>query len=55
MVMVTHDLADAVALADRVLVLNHGQLVETLNPQALDRARDPWVHRFVSAHLDGQP
>lgn len=48
MVLVTHDLDDARALCDRVCVLRHGKLVETLDPGALEKATDPWVREFVA-------
>jgi ABC-type proline/glycine betaine transport system ATPase subunit len=48
LVLVTHDLADARSLCDRVCVLKQGKLVETLTPDSLEKAVDPWVREFVA-------
>ena len=45
-VLVTHDVLDAVTLADRVVVLHDGQVVEQGRP--LDVLTDP-VHPFTAA------
>ena len=53
MVLVTHDLRDAQALADRLCVMRQGRLVETLAALDLNRARDPWVREFLTTGADG--
>lgn len=45
---VTHDLDEALALADRVAVMRDGRLVQIAPPEALMRdPTDPWTARFL--------
>ena len=45
---VTHDLNEALALADRIAVMRSGQLVQIAPPEALMREpTDPWTARFL--------
>jgi osmoprotectant transport system ATP-binding protein len=47
--LVTHDIAEALALSDRVGVLHEGRLVAWDTPEAIARSRDPRVRVFVDA------
>ncbi len=47
-VLVTHDLDDARALADRVCVMRQGRLVEELPSNKLESAHDSWVREFLA-------
>ena len=51
-VLVTHDMREAFALADRVGVLDAGALVAWETPAALRRSVDPVVRTLVDAALD---
>jgi iron(III) transport system ATP-binding protein len=47
-VMVTHDQDEALAIADRVVLMNDGRIVQDASPQALyARPASPFVARFV--------
>ncbi|MDD5628974.1 MAG: ABC transporter ATP-binding protein [Elusimicrobia bacterium] len=47
---VTHDQAEALAMADRLAVMDAGRIVEAGDPRALyERARSPIVARFLGA------
>ncbi len=51
MVFVTHDQEEAMAIADRIGVMNEGQLVQLGPPLDLYQApRNAWVARFIGAH-----
>jgi osmoprotectant transport system ATP-binding protein len=48
-VMVTHDMREAFALADRIGVLNDGKLIALDAPEALSASADPVVKVFVDS------
>jgi osmoprotectant transport system ATP-binding protein len=49
-VLVTHDLGDAFALADRIAVLKDGKIAQLATPTGLqEHPNDEWVRSFVSA------
>lgn len=51
MVFVTHDQEEAMAIADRIAVMNKGELVQLGHPLDLYRApRNLWVAKFIGAH-----
>jgi len=47
-VLVTHDMAEAVALADRIAVLHDGEIVACDTPEAVRRSADPRVSGLMS-------
>ena len=49
--LVTHDLAEAFALASRVAVLQDGQLVACDTPEALARSDNPHVRALVETRF----
>ncbi|MGH9175225.1 MAG: ATP-binding cassette domain-containing protein, partial [Vicinamibacterales bacterium] len=49
--LVTHDLAEAFALARRVAVLHDGALVACDTPEALARTDDPHVRALVETRF----
>ena len=50
-IIVTHDMAEALALADRVAVLEQGRLVAFSPPADIVRSTDPGVRRMLDAVL----
>ncbi len=51
-VLVTHDLLDAVALGDRMVVINHGQIVQTGTPaEVTARPRSRYVADLTGVNL----
>ena len=47
--LVTHDMAEAMALADRIGVLEHGQLIWYGSAHAISESQDPRVRKFLDA------
>ncbi len=53
-VMVTHDLAEAFALGDRVALMDHGRIVQLdTEDQFRERPASPFVEDFLREHLRG--
>src|SRR5258705_4260848 len=48
-VLVTHDIVEALALGDRVGVLDDGRLIACDTPEHIGRATDPNVRQFLDA------
>jgi len=51
--LVTHDMAEAMALADRIGVLEQGQVIWYGPPHAIAESSDPRVRRFLDAVTAG--
>jgi osmoprotectant transport system ATP-binding protein len=52
--LVTHDLDEAVYLADRILLLSEGKLIADLAPANFLRSREPEVESYVRAFHRGE-
>jgi osmoprotectant transport system ATP-binding protein len=52
-ILVTHDMAEALALADRIGVLDEGRLIWCGTPKAIGEADDPRVRDLVETVLAG--
>ncbi len=52
-VVVSHDVAETAAIADRIYVLSEGQVIESGTPAALQASRSDWVRQFMDALPDG--
>ena len=52
-VIVTHDLHETFAIADRVAMIANGRIVAQGTPAELQASTDPLVQQFVGAHPDG--
>jgi osmoprotectant transport system ATP-binding protein len=51
--LVTHDMAEAMALADRIGVLENGQLIWSGRARAIPECQDPRVRKFLDAVTGG--
>ncbi len=51
--LVTHDMAEAMALADRIGVLEQGRLIWSGPARAIPRCEDPRVRKFIDAVIVG--
>jgi osmoprotectant transport system ATP-binding protein len=52
--LVTHDLDEALYLADRIVLLSEGKLIASLEPAEFLRSRDPQIEAYVRAFHRGQ-
>jgi phospholipid/cholesterol/gamma-HCH transport system ATP-binding protein len=52
-IIVSHDVDETFAIADRVFILGNGRLLAQGTPQQLRASSDPLVHQFVRGEPDG--
>jgi len=52
--LVTHDLDEALYLGDRIVLLSDGKLVANLEPEEFLRSRDPQIEAYVRAFHRGE-
>jgi len=52
-VLITHDIAESFAIADRVYLVGQGELKASGAPGDLRRAADPYVQQFLAGAPDG--
>ncbi len=51
-IIVTHDMAEALALGDRLGVLDEGRLVACGSPDRIRESTDPFVRRLLESHQE---
>jgi osmoprotectant transport system ATP-binding protein len=54
-VFVTHDLREALLLADRIALMDSGRLVTILTPREFTKSTDPLVSAYVAAFAENPP
>ena len=52
-IMVTHDVQESLLIVDYIYFISGGQIVAEGTPDDLRASRDPFVHQFVHAEVDG--
>jgi len=52
--LVTHDLDEALYLGDRIVLLSEGKLVANLDPDEFLRSRDPQIEAYIRAFHRGE-
>ncbi|HLE25848.1 MAG TPA: ATP-binding cassette domain-containing protein [Thermodesulfobacteriota bacterium] len=51
-IVVTHDIDLAYYIADRIAVLDEGQIIEVGTPQEIDRSANPLVRKFITTQFE---
>ncbi|MBI2834224.1 MAG: ATP-binding cassette domain-containing protein [Acidobacteria bacterium] len=54
-IIVTHDMGEAFALADRLGVLAEGRVIALDRPERIARSSDPHIRAFLEAALEARP
>ncbi|MCF6217456.1 MAG: ATP-binding cassette domain-containing protein [Gammaproteobacteria bacterium] len=52
-IVVSHDVAEATAIADHVYLISNGKVVEHGTPEQLNNSASPWVKQFLRGEPDG--
>ncbi len=52
-ILVTHDVHESLAIVDYVYFVSAGRIVAEGTPDEIRASRDPFVHQFVHAEIDG--
>ena len=52
-VVVTHEMRSAFRIADRMVVLHRGKVVEEGNPETVKQSSDPYVRQFIHGEHEG--
>ncbi len=52
-IMVTHDVQESLLIVDYIYFVSEGRIVAQGTPDEIRASRDPFVHQFVHAEVDG--
>ena len=52
-VLVTHDVKEALSIADQVFILAQGRVIGSGTPEQIKQSDDPLVKQFLYGHVDG--
>lgn len=52
-IVVTHDVPEAMGIADHLYLISEGKVVEQGTPEALEASRSAWVQQFLHGEPDG--
>lgn len=52
-IVVSHDVAEATAIADHIYLISDGKVVEHGSPEQLKQSASPWVTQFLNGEPDG--
>ncbi len=52
-IVVSHDVAEATAIADHIYLISDGKVVEHGSPEQLKQSASPWVAQFLNGEPDG--
>ncbi len=52
-IMVTHDVQESLLMVDYIYFVSNGQVVAEGTPDQIRASKDPYVHQFVYAEVDG--
>ena len=52
-VIVSHDIQDTLAIADKIYILSQGKIVGHGSPQEMNKSDSPWINQFVHGEADG--
>ena len=52
-IVITHELASAFRIADRIIILHHGKIVHQGSKEEIRHSQDPLVQQFITGRTEG--
>jgi phospholipid/cholesterol/gamma-HCH transport system ATP-binding protein len=52
-IAVTHDMKSAYKIADRIVMLHEGRIIQTGTPEEIQNSDDPVIHQFINGLAEG--
>ncbi len=52
-VIVSHDIHETLAIADKIYIISQGKVVGHGSPQEMNQSDSPWINQFVHGEADG--
>ncbi len=52
-VIVSHDIKETLAIADKIYIISQGRVVGYGSPQEIENSASPWISQFVHGEADG--
>ncbi len=52
-VIVSHDIEETMAIADKVYIISQGKVIGHGSPDEIDKSDSPWINQFVHGEADG--
>jgi phospholipid/cholesterol/gamma-HCH transport system ATP-binding protein len=52
-IMVTHDVQESLLIVDYIYFISAGRIVAEGTPDEIRASKDPFVHQFIHAEVDG--
>jgi len=52
-VVVSHDIQETLAIADKIYVLSQGKVIGSGDPKEMNNSDSPWISQFVHGEADG--
>jgi len=52
-VVVSHDIQETLAIADKIYIISQGKVIGHGNPEEMNKSDSPWIRQFVHGMADG--
>jgi phospholipid/cholesterol/gamma-HCH transport system ATP-binding protein len=52
-VIVSHDIQETLAIADKIYIISQGKVIGQGDPQEMNQSDSPWINQFVHGEADG--
>ncbi len=52
-VIVSHDIQETLAIADKIYIISQGKVIGHGDPQEMNQSASPWINQFIHGEADG--